>query len=129
MTTLTPLYKDFIDAVMGDPDLPSDVVATPLYAVRRVNFKRAKTADADQWQLAVDVDSPPEDALLQILEQHEQALLRVQRDALRKTREVELQEADDRFRERVQAITTGSRGRLAAKRATLQARRGGVADA
>lgn len=125
MTTLTPLYKDFIDAVMGDPDLPSGVVATPLYAVRRVNFKRARTPEADQWQLAVDVDRPPEDALLQIHEQHEQAQLRVQRDALRNQRDAELRQVDERFQERARTLTAESRGRLDARRTALQARRGG----
>jgi len=118
----TDPYQTFIDALAADPDLPSGAVITPLPAHSKVNIKAAKTAEADQWQLAVEIDMPVADALVLIVTQYERAKDRVLVSAARDARQAATRAAQETYNQTVTSITEAQRGRLATKHAAIKQR-------
>jgi hypothetical protein len=115
-------YQAFIDAVQADPDFPVGVVATALHGKGRVNFKHEKTLDIDQWQMAIDIDTPIPEALAAIITQYERARDRIAAEALRQERHAETRRIQGRYREQMRALTDDQQQRVKSKHAAIQAR-------
>jgi hypothetical protein len=122
MTSVMDPYQTFIAAIQADEDCPPDLIATPLYAKGAVNFKREKTADADQWQIAIPLDTPIPDALDRLITQHERAVDRVAAAKLRADRQAQEQAAQAAFHDQMHALKVDQDKRLKTKRDMVKAR-------
>jgi hypothetical protein len=122
MTSVADPYTAFIALIQADPDCPPALVATPLYSKGAVNFKREKTADADQWQIAIPLDTPIPDALHLLITQHERAVDRVAAGKLRAARQAKEQAAQAEFHDAMHALKVDQDARLKVKREQVKVR-------
>lgn len=117
-------YQTFIDQLAADPDYPEGLVTAPLYAKGRVNFSHAKTDDCDQWQAAIEIDMPPDEALDVLVTEDEKARDRLRVQAAREARVNEERRVQNEFREAVRDITDAQKQRLQTKRDAIRQRHG-----
>lgn len=118
MTTM----EQFITALRSDPDLPPDVVITPLYSHNSVNVKRASTSDADQWQAAVRIDTPLHEAIEKLVNQHEMAQDRIKAQAKRAEISRITQALQEELRQESINLSTARAQRMTARRAAIRTR-------
>jgi len=112
-----------LEVLKADPDFPPDVVITAL-ANGRYNFKRAKSDEADQWQIAIEGDTDTATALIEIVRQHDRAQGRVWRDQWRAERQAREQAAQEAFAQRMRGLALAQDLDMAATRAAIRARHG-----